>query len=79
MGFWESETCEYCGDVIVGKKIDYYKRIGDGYAIFQDVPAGVCKSCGTRYYNAKVLKKIEEDIKHKKKVKKTIQVPIYSF
>ncbi len=60
MGFWEGECCEYCDGSIVDKKVDISKKVRGKYVFINNVPAGVCKECGTRYYAANVLKTIEK-------------------
>ena len=50
MGFWDGETCEYCGGKIVEKRVTLHRRVKTRYVIIEDVPAGVCVECGTRYY-----------------------------
>jgi YgiT-type zinc finger domain-containing protein len=52
-GFWDGETCEYCGGPIVEKHVTLYRKFKGQYMVFEHVPAGVCKECGTRYYAAK--------------------------
>jgi hypothetical protein len=47
--------------------------------LFENVPAGVCKQCGTRYYAANVLKLIEEGVHGRQKVAREVLVPVYSF
>ena len=76
-GFWEGETCEYCGGPIVEKMIDLPKRIGSKYVLIKRVHAGVCKQCGTRYFAANVLKAIEELLKSRRKPKRQISMPVY--
>lgn len=79
MSFWESETCEYCGGPIVEKRVTLHRKVGDSYAIIEDVPAGVCLRCGTRYYAANVLKTVEASVRGRRKVEREIIVPVYSL
>jgi len=79
MGFWEGETCEYCGGQIFEKRVSLHRKFKRKYILFEGVPAGVCRSCGTRYYSANVLKTIEESIHGRRKAEKEILVPIYSL
>ena len=79
MDFWENETCEYCGGRIIEKRVSLHKKYKKKYLLIEDIPAGVCKECGTRYYSANVLKTIEESIKGRRKAEKEIVVPLYSF
>ena len=79
MGFWEGESCEYCDGLIVGKKVDLSKKVRGKYVFIQNVPAGVCKGCGTRYYAANVLKTIEETTRGRRKADRQVLVPVYSL
>ena len=79
MGFWEGERCEYCEGVIVGKKVDLSKKVRGKYVFLKNVPAGVCKECGTRYYAANVLKTIEETVRGRRKADRQVLVPVYSL
>ncbi len=78
-GFWEGERCEYCGGLIVEKKTDITRRVKKQLVLIEDVPVGVCKECGTRYYSANVLKIIAESIRSRNKAKRHISVPVYSL
>ncbi len=74
--FWGGETCEYCGGKIVEKSVTLHRQIKDKYMLLEDVPAGVCRQCGTRYYTANVLKTIEEHIRGRLKADREIIVSI---
>lgn len=78
-GFWDGEVCEYCGGPIVEKLVTVYREISGNYFLFEDVPAGVCKECGTRYYAANVLKRIEESMRGDQKAKREVVVPVYAM
>lgn len=78
MGFWEGEKCEYCGGPIVERKVDLPRKVGRKYILIKNVPAGVCKECGTRYYAANVLKTIETTTK-RQKAEKEISMAVYSL
>ena len=78
LDFWKDETCEYCGGPIVGKYVTLHRQADGKYILFEHVPAGVCKECGTRYYAANVLKRIEENIQGHQKADREVLVPVYS-
>ncbi|MBN1865883.1 YgiT-type zinc finger protein [Candidatus Sumerlaeota bacterium] len=79
MGFWDGETCEYCGGKIVEKRVTLHRKIKKKYVIVEDVPAGVCSECGTRYYAANVLETVEANIRGgRAKARREIVVPVYS-
>ena len=55
MSFWENETCERCGGQIVERRVTLHRKTKGGYVMIENVPVGVCRECGTRYYTANVL------------------------
>ena len=78
MSFWDDETCEYCGGKIVEKRVTLHRKLKSKYVIIEDVPAGVCGECGTRYYTANVLKTVEANIRGRRKAKREVLVSVYS-
>ena len=79
ISFWDGETCEYCGGPIVEKKVTLHRHVKGQYILFEHVPAGVCQKCGTRYYAANVLKRIEESTRGGQKAEREVLVPVYSI
>ena len=79
MGFWEGERCEYCDGLIVEKSVDLPRKVKGKYVLIENVPAGVCTECGTRYYAANVLKTVEETIRGRQKAAREVLVPVYSL
>jgi YgiT-type zinc finger domain-containing protein len=79
MGFWEGETCEYCGGPIVEKRVTLHRKIRGKYVLIENVPVGVCTQCGTRYYAANVLKTIEESLRGRRQAEREVLVPVYSL
>lgn len=78
-GFWSGERCEYCEGRIVDKRVDLSRKTRGKYVLLQNVPAGVCLECGTRYYTANVLKTIDETIRGRRKADRQVLVPVYSL
>ena len=79
VNFWDGETCECCGGEIVEKRVTMHRKIKGSYILIEDVPAGVCKRCGRRYYAANVLKTVEESIRGRRKAQRKVHVPVYSL
>ncbi len=79
MSFWDGETCEYCNGVIVEKRVTLHRQLKGNYVLIENVPAGVCTECGTRYYAANVLKMIEESVRGKRQVEREVIVPVYAL
>jgi YgiT-type zinc finger domain-containing protein len=77
--FWQGETCEYCGGEIVEKHVTMHRAVKGNYVLLENVPAGVCTRCGTRYYSANVLKTIEENLRGRRKTSREVVVPVYAW
>lgn len=77
--FWNGEHCEYCDGPIVERLVDLPRRVGKRYVLIKNVPVGVCKECGTRYFAANILKTIEATIHGRRKPKKEICMPVYAL
>lgn len=79
MEFWKDERCEYCGGRIVEKRVDLPRKVAKKYVLIENVPAGVCTECGTRYYAANVLKTIEATVRKRRKAEREVVMPVYSL
>lgn len=79
MSFWEGESCEYCHGLLKEKTTDMSRKVKGKYVVIENVPTGICRECGTRYYSANVLKSIEEALRGRRKAKREVRVPIYSL
>jgi YgiT-type zinc finger domain-containing protein len=79
MGFWEGETCEYCGGPIVERRVTLHRKVKKKYVLIENVPAGVCAQCGMRYFAANVLKTVEESIRGRKPAEREVVVPVYAL
>lgn len=77
--FWTGETCEYCGGTIVEKRVTLHRKVKGHYVLIENVPAGVCTECGTRYFAANVLKTVEESVRGRRQVDREILVPVYAL
>ena len=77
--FWEGETCEYCNGTIVEKRVTVHRKSNGNYVLIENVPAGVCSECGTRYYAANVLKMIEEIVRGNRQIEREVVVPVYAL
>jgi YgiT-type zinc finger domain-containing protein len=79
MSFWEGETCEYCGGSIIERHVTLHRKLRKRYVLIENVPAGVCTQCGTRYYAANVLKTMEEAVRGRRAAERQVLVPVYSL
>ena len=78
-GFWEGETCEYCRGAIREWNTDLHRKVKGKHTLIENVPAGVCTKCGTRYYAANILKTSVETVRRRRKADREVQVSIYSL
>ncbi len=78
-GFWDGETCEYCGGPIVEKRVTLHRKVKKNYVLIENVPAGVCTRCGMRYFTANVLKTVEESVRGRKRAEREVVVPVYAL
>ncbi len=77
-------SCSFCGNkTLKNVKTDYTYKLDDKYLFVKNVPSVQCEYCGEKYFEAKVLKKIEKDFfdiyDGKKKAIKEIVVPTEDF
>ncbi len=77
--FWDGETCEHCGGKIKEKVVELPKKCGKKYILIKNVPAGVCSSCGVRYFSANVLKTVEETSRGRRKAKQKVSMDVYDY
>lgn len=75
--------CTYCGGEVAEKKIDYDYRREKHLMIVNNVPAGVCRQCGEKYFRPEVLKQMDSfyhDIfDRRQKPQRTLTVPAVSL
>ena len=79
-----TKKCNFCGNINFRKKNVQYVYKHDGKFLFvNNVPCEECEYCGEQYFEANVLKKIEEEFKEihysGKKAKHEVQVPVEEF
>ncbi len=77
------KKCSFCGNKnLKNSKVEYTYKHDGKYMIFHNVPAIVCEYCGEKYFEAKVLKQIEDEFiavwQGKKRVKE-ISVAVEDF
>ena len=69
--------CEYCkGTVrekVVKKEIFKHKT---GFVMLEEIPVGICDTCGYRYYNSAILKRVEEIAEDKHMAERTEIIPV---
>ena len=72
-----SYKCEFCEGIvreqIVEREAFKHKT---GFVILENVPIGICNSCGYRYYHSNVLHRVDEIATGKKIPARTESVPV---
>ena len=77
--FWQSETCEYCSGEIAEKRVTLTSKVKGQYVLIENVPAGVCTKCGTRYFRANVLKTVQESVPERRRADWEIVILVYAL
>ena len=52
--------CTFCGGEVEERHINYDYRRRDHLLILRNVPAGVCKQCGEKYFTPDVLRRMDQ-------------------
>jgi YgiT-type zinc finger domain-containing protein len=73
------ENCEYCNGEVKAKTVTVHYRHKGRLVIIENVPAGLCRRCGERYYDAVTVEKMEAVARSKKGAKKKVVVPVRNF
>jgi len=71
--------CSFCGGELKDRLIQHEYRWEGELFVFEDVPARVCRQCGERYFDAKVVKAMERAVLDRVEPKRILQVPVFSF
>jgi YgiT-type zinc finger domain-containing protein len=64
---------------VQAKKVTVHYRHKGKLVIIENVPVGVCRRCGERYYEAVTVEKMGAIARQKKAAKKTMVVPVRDF
>ena len=74
------DDCHICGGKVEPRHVQKACSWGGRLvAIIKEVPAGVCRQCGERFYRADILKHIEKQLSDLDSKTKRIEVPEASF
>jgi YgiT-type zinc finger domain-containing protein len=73
-------ACEHCEGTVKERRIEREAfRHKDSFVILEDVPIGVCEKCGSRYFDATVLRRVAEIGRGITPPVRIAQVPIDQF
>lgn len=72
-----NSSCEHCQGTVRERRQDREAlRHKGNFVILEDVPIGVCDTCGTRYYDASFLRRVAEIGRGTALPTGTISVPV---
>jgi len=71
--------CYFCRGKVEPSKVDVDFRWGRKLKVIRNVPAGVCRQCGERYFDAAVYKDMEKLGASRKKSGERLQVDVLRF
>jgi YgiT-type zinc finger domain-containing protein len=71
--------CYFCRGRVEAAKIDVDFRWGRTLKVIRNVPAGVCRQCGERYFDAAIYKQMEKLGASRTKSGERLQVDVLQF
>ncbi len=71
--------CYFCQGKVEPSKVDVDFRWGRKLKVIRGVPAGVCRQCGERYFDAAVYKAMEKLGASRKKAAEHLEVDVLPF
>jgi YgiT-type zinc finger domain-containing protein len=72
--------CEHCDGTVQERQSDREAiRHKGSFVILEEVPIGVCKKCGARYFHASVLRRAAEVGRSPAPPLRTVQIPVDSY
>ena len=70
-------TCEHCDGIVHERRVDREAlRHKGNFVILEEVPIGVCDKCGSRYFDASVLRRVAEIGRGTTTTQRTVEVPV---
>jgi YgiT-type zinc finger domain-containing protein len=73
-------SCEHCSGTVRERRRDREAiRHKGSFVILEDVPIGVCDNCGSRYFDASVMRRVAEIGRGAALPLRTIEVPVGNY
>jgi YgiT-type zinc finger domain-containing protein len=72
-------SCSFCEGALEERRVQHDYRWEGQLFIFEDVPAHVCRQCGEKYFDARVVKAMERAVLQQLEPKRILQVPVFSY
>lgn len=72
--------CEHCTGTVRERRLDREAiRHKGNFVILEEVPVGICDTCGARYFHASVLRRVAEIGRNTAAPVRTLEVPIGAY
>ena len=72
-------NCYFCRGKVEPLKVDVDFRWGRKLKVIREVPAGVCRQCGERYFDAAIYKEMEKLGASRQKPEERLEVDVLRF
>jgi YgiT-type zinc finger domain-containing protein len=68
---------EHCDGTVRERQVDREAMRHTGsFVILEDLPIGICDTCGARYFDASILRRVAEIGRENNPSRRTVEVPI---
>ncbi len=71
--------CSFCDGELENSTVQHPYHWQGRIYLFENVPAQVCRQCGEKYFDARVVEAMERAVLKKTKPRRTVRVPVFSF
>ena len=71
--------CEFCNGTTVPKIVNKYHRLNKKLYYIENVPADVCQNCHEKYFQARILDRIDEMIQKRISFKEEKKIEVFLF
>lgn len=72
-------SCSFCGGELEERLVQHTYRWEGKLFVFEEVPARVCCQCGEKYFDAQVVKVMEQAVLSQLEPKRILRVPVFSY
>ena len=71
--------CDLCGGKVEKKLVGYTLFYEGHWIIVENVPAKVCRQCGEKLFDPKVVERLQRIIWNKQMPRKKIKTPVFNL
>lgn len=73
-------NCEHCNGTVRERLVEREAlRHKGSFVVLENVPIGICDQCGTRYFDASILRRVAEIGRGTAASPRTIEVPVAPY